>query len=543
MTMPLAAIPIPTYDPTDVGNQPGMGPMRVGGVDVGALPSQQENNLPSTLSPLAKRQQNDVLLVRDLAAGPSRIRAKGTVYLPQAQSEDPFNYRDRLARSVFFNVFGKTIKGLAGFIFRRDPVLGDDMPDVIQEQWENIDNAGTHGDVFVYEILQDALTTGHAAILVDYPKQDVENPSLADEDGLRPYWVPIKKENILSWRTTVEDGKTILTQVVLQESQYVPDGLFGQVEQIQYRVLYREANAVGFRLFQISKNKVLIQVDEGIYGNQIEIPLAEIPTSGRKALFESDPPLIDLAHLNIAQYQMWSDYATAMHMTCVPILFTSGFLLQDDSGRKVVIGPNTGLNSPDPAGKAEYISHNGQALGACKQALDDLKGDMSTLGIAMLNTQKRIAETEEAKRIGKADTDSALSVTARGLQDGIERALDFHARYLGLDEGGSISINRDFENMQMQADLLTAFVGAVNAGLPPRLLIEQMQAGQLINPDEDVDEIVSEMMASSAAIADQKAADQQAALEQARIKAGTSPQPTNTNEPPNNGDGSGALAA
>lgn len=514
--------PAPTYDPTQAGSKPDEGPLRIGGVQLTGIPG-LEKDLPSTPSPRVKAQQADLAMVRDLAAGPGRMRDAKTTYLPQAPAEDTKNYQNRLQRSVYFNYFLKTVKGLAGFIFRKDPDLGDDVPEVIAKHCENIDLAGTHIDVFARETLEDALTAGHSAILVEYPNTGGRPLTLEDEQWLRPYWVPIKKDNIISFRTTIEDGRQVLTQIVLREASYVEDGDFAEKLQTRYRRLFRlrvgDQVVVGFQLLQINDNKAVEIVDAGFYRNQLEIPIAEIITSGRKGMFESDPPLIDLAFLNVAHYQVWSDYVTSLHMTCVPILFTAGFEMQDENGVAIVVGANTGLNAPDPQAKAEYVSHAGAAIGAVRQALADLKDDMASLGIAMLSAQKKMAETAEAKRIGKSDTDSALSVTARGLQDGIERALGFHARYLGIDDGGSIQINRDFENLQMQADMLGALVTAVHtAGLPVRLLLEQMQEGGLISPEHDLDELTMEMMANAQAAAEQQAAE---AAARANILQGT----------------------
>jgi len=90
---------------------------------------------------------------------------------------------------------------------------------------------------------------------------------------------------------------------------------------------------------------------------------------------------------------------------------------------------------------------------------------------------------------------------ARGLENAIEKCLDIHAKYLGLDEGGSIEVNKDFENMNMLPEMLVAYVQAVsNAGLPARVLIQAMQEGGLIGPDVDLDELEAEMMAGQAAI-------------------------------------------
>lgn len=494
----------PTYDVTDQGNMPGDGALRVGGQTIPGMPSADVDR-PDKLSKAAERQRPALKLVRDCWPGTERLREETTEYLPKAPGEDQANYKIRLERSVFFNVFARTIDGLVGQVFKKDPKLGDDVPPLIVEQWENLDNAGTHGDVFLRDLLQDALTTGHAAILVDFPNLGLV-VHRGQEKGARPYWVAIKKENILSWRTTVVDGKTILAQVVLLECTMVPDGMFGEKEQKLYRVLYRnDDGVVGFSLLRITEDKRVIEEDFGIYGNQDEIPLAEIKTSGTTSIFESAPPLLDLAYLNIAHYQQWSDQATSLHMTCVPLLTRIGFDSYDDKGKGVIVGASSVLDLPMGA-DAKYVSHDGAAAGSCQAALDDLISNMGTLGIGMLAPQKRTAETATAKRMDKSTEESSLAVTARGLEDGAERALGFHAKYLKVSTGGgSIDINREFEDQTMQADILSAWTQAVTAGVPARLMIEAMQTGGLISPEEDVDDIALEMEAAAQAKADAEA--------------------------------------
>ena len=500
------ALPFPSYDPTDYGNQPGDGPLRVGGQSASSLPVSDKANLPSTLSPAAERQQAALILVRDLAEGPDRVRDKAQTYLPKAPGEDAQNYRVRLARSVFFNAFGQTVRGLTGFVFRRDPVMGDDVPPAIRDHAENIDNAGTHIDVFLRERLQDDLTAGHGAILIDFPDADAElaegeNPTLADEEGLRPYWIPINKDNILSWRTVIEDGRTILTQAVLKECTSVSDGLFGEKEQVRYRVLWRDPALdppVGFNLLEITKDKHVIEVDSGYYRNQTEIPLVEVISSGRRGMFDSNPPLVDLAHLNVAHYQQWSDYATAIHKTNVPIFVTIGVEeMQDAGGNKVVLGPNAGLALP-LGGDAKYVSHDGAALGESQKSLDDLTRNMAALGLSMLSPDKKAADnsTATARRIDKASSDSALAVTARGLQDAAERCLKIHANYMGLPGGGSIKINRDFENLVLTPAEIMAMAGLVADGnLSQESLWDMLIEGNVLPSDFDKDEELARIAA------------------------------------------------
>jgi len=475
---------IPTTDPTDWGNKPGDGPLRVGGQE-GGVPL-ADSQLPSTRSPASDAQQSGVVLCRDLWRGTEVVRAAQQAYLPKAPGEKPGNYRSRLARSVFHNFFRRTVEGLTGLVFARDPVLSEDVPAQIVTHWENIDYEGTHGDVFCRDTLADGITVGHAAILVDYPKtggnlrRDQEQAM-----GVRPYWLMVRKEDIMSWRTEAVNGGRMLTQVVLRERRWVPKGAFGEVLQERYRVFYRSPEGVvGFWLLEVTDQRKVIMVDEGTYPTQVEIPIAEVATSGSTGLFESDPPLWDLAFLNVAHYQQWSDYATSIHMTCVPIWVTIGM---QQSETEVILGPNSGVNIPDPQGDAKYVSHDGASLGSCKAALDDLKSDMATLGLAMLAPQKRIAETAEAKRLDKSTTDSSLAVAARALQDAIEKALGFHARYLGLPDGGSVEINREFERLLLDAPVMQAFAQLVEAGFPTYPVLEALQRGGRIPADMDLD--------------------------------------------------------
>lgn len=502
------AIPIPTTDPADFGNRPGDGPFRPGG-QPGEIEPRAEENLPSTESKAVKRMRPALEIVRDLWEGPERVRAKGSVYLPKAPGEDAFDYGVRLARSVFFNAFRYTIEGMVGFVFRKDPVLTDDVPEIIRQHWENIDNAGTHGDVFAREIMQDAMIAGHAAILVEFPKTGGKQTAADEMQGAaRPYWVPIRKDNIVSWRTAVVGGRTILTQLVLKECTMVPQGEFGEREQTLYRVFRNDNGKVTVDVLEVTPDKRVIRIEQmsGDYPTQDGIPIAEIATNGSRSMFESTPPLIDLAYLNIAHYQGDSDYKYSIYKTNVPLLFAAGFQMEE-GGQEVVIGPNSLIVQSDPNAKLQYVAHDGAALGESRQALQDIKADMAAMGLSMLAPDKRAAETAEAKRIDKSTTDSALAVVARALQDGIERALEFHAKYLKLDSGGSIVINRDFENLTLSPQQITALSNLVARNQITLETLWKMLVDGSVLPDNFSEEEEKAALAAEAEIRRQEALD------------------------------------
>jgi hypothetical protein len=491
-------------DPTDYGNRPGDGPLRPGGKSVSEVTPSSAKDLPSTRNKASERQQNALRLVRDLWEGPERIRARSTEHLPKNPGEDSGNYSIRLKMAVLHNFFRRTVEGMVGLIFRQDPVLGDDVPARIVRDWENIDNAGTHGDVFCRELETDAMTAGHAAILVDFPKTDGRQDARSEMIDIRPYWVHVLKDNILSWRPVQEAGVTKLQQVVLLEKTMVPDGLFGEREQTRYRVMFldeSQKHPARYKVLEITKDKQVIEIEEGWYGNQVELPLSEISTSGRRGLLDSDPPLADVAYLTVAHYQQWSDYVTALHHT-VPFIATYGYDAVNQDGtpiNELAIGPGAWLDIKNPEGKAEYVAHGGQSIDDQRQALADIKSDIGSLGLAMLQPQKRAAETAEAKRLDKATSDSALSVSARALQDGVERALGFHARYLGEQSGGSVKINRDFEGLLMDAPVMMAYAALIKAGFPIPVALAMLQQGGRIPQDANLEELEMQMLAAGIA--------------------------------------------
>src|SRR5688572_13320500 len=106
------------------GNPPGAGPLRYGGLAQSSSPN-TDIDLPSTPNAATKRQASALKVVRDLAAGAERVKLRSTEYLPQNDGERDNNYQTRLRRSVFVNIFGRTIEGLTGLVFAKDPVLGE----------------------------------------------------------------------------------------------------------------------------------------------------------------------------------------------------------------------------------------------------------------------------------------------------------------------------------------------------------------------------------------------------------------------------------
>ena len=80
----------------------------------------------------------------DVLAGQDTIKAAREKYLPKEPAELTEDYDRRLARSLYFEDYRDCVVNLGGTVFRKSPTLGEDVPPLIVEMTENIDNAGTH---------------------------------------------------------------------------------------------------------------------------------------------------------------------------------------------------------------------------------------------------------------------------------------------------------------------------------------------------------------------------------------------------------------
>src|SRR5215216_5127536 len=269
-------------------------------------------------------------LLTDVLAGQDTIRAAREKYLPKEPAELPEDYDVRLARSLFFEDYRDCVVNLTGLVFRKSPTLGEDVPDQIKSLSENIDNAGTHLDVFLQRLFEDGFY-GHSFIVVDMPAQSKPAETAQDELGIRSYWTLKQAKDALNWRTAVIDGRTVLSQITFKECVIVADGDFGEKEVERYRV-YR-INGFGNAEWQLweetdksdeTGKKETILIDDGEIKTKQGKPLRRLPIAvhygEHEGFLESRPPLRGVADISVGYYQRFSDLSNIEHHTCAVTL-------------------------------------------------------------------------------------------------------------------------------------------------------------------------------------------------------------------------------
>jgi len=433
-------------------------------------------------------------LIEDLIGGTYEVRRRHRRYLPQEPRELDEAYDNRLARSTVPPYFVRLERMLAGMLTRK-PVRLNDVPDNIREQLFDVDLQGNDLNVWCYETARRCIRYGHVGVLVDAPA--------AGSNG-RPYWVTYDPRQILGTRFELVDGAQKLVQLRLSEKVILPDGDYGEKQVEQIRVLTPGA----FEIHQRDDDGEMRIVDEGTTSLS-EIPFS-VAYSNRVNVFESRPPLEDIAELNLKAYQIQSDLDNQLHISAVPMLAFYGF---PTAAEEVSAGPGEAISFPAD-GRAEYIEPAGSSFASQFQRLEQLEKQINELGLSAVLGQKLSAETAEAKRLDRSQGDSTMMVIAQNMQDLIDNCLRFHADYLQEAQVGSSYVNRDFLGSRLEPADITALLQLYTAGtITQETLLTQLSEGEVLGDEFDVEEELEATQNGGLIEMQQPAAEPDATLE------------------------------
>lgn len=429
--------------------------------------------------------------------GTEKLRAAGREFLPQHEEETDESYAARLSSTVFLNMAEQTLEALSSKPFGEPPQL-DDVPEQIEGEWlPNVDLQGNNLSVFVRTWFREGLAKAFCHVLVDMPRPIARpdgSPRTLDDDrqqGIRPYWVLIKPERVISAQSVVQDGREVLTHVRILEQTTETQG-FAEVVVRRIRVL--EPGTV--TLYKPKEQKTG-QREEWVIEDTWITGLDYIPLvtfyATREGTFCAKPPLLDLAYMNLAHWASASDQRHILRVARFPILACSGASEADSA--PIVIGPNKVLYNPDPQGKFYYVEHQGHAIEAGRKDLEDLERQMSGYGAEFL-TEDPGTQTATAKAIDSAEQSSSLANMVQRFEDAIAQALDMMADWGKINggSGGTVTLCKDFTPDLPDAPGLDALDKArARRDLSRKAYLKGLMSRGVLPPDFDHEEDLEEL--------------------------------------------------
>ena len=406
-------------------------------------------------------------IMKAVTNGTEYLRDNSEAFLPLEPREDYTAYLSRVNRAVFSPYTQRLIRAATGLIMRKPiTLIGDSYwTDVFAK---DVDGCGSDLDEYARRVLICSLTYGQSHILVDYPAP-TGALSLAEEraQNRRPYWIEIDPTNIYGWRLDREVNYGSLIQVRIAEKAVVPSGEFGEQVFDQVRVI----EPGKFSIYRkVSPKKDLINLEDSSYAGNFDGPenekdyelvdsgefsLGEVPLvsvySGKTDTLTSKPPLLDIAYLNLAHFQRQADLIHSLHVASQPMLVLEGW---DDQTKDMSISVNYAM-ATQPGNKVYYVEPASSAFEAQTNEIQELQTQMATLGISTLSQQKFVAESADARRLDRVDTNSMLSMVSLELEQKLQKVFNLSANYLGI-EPPEVKISRDFDIERLIGQDITA---------------------------------------------------------------------------------------
>lgn len=436
------------------------------------------------------RRCRDVIEGRDAVLAQIKL-GRGHGYLPRLTNQTDAEYVAYAERAAFFNATGRTLDAFTGMIFAKDPSY--ELPTALDAYANDITLTAINLREFSEQVVEQQIAVGRVGIMVDYPTEVPASVSVADAErmNLRPFLRLYRAENIINWRTANVNGAQVLTLVVLTELVDRLKDEFTVEQVVQYRVLSLEPDGYRVRVMT-DGGSIISDVYPLMRGARMGfIPFVVLGVNSADVDVQK-PPLLDLVDTNLAHFRNSADYEHGLHFTGLPTPYVAG--IQLDEGKSLSVGSTTAWVFPDPAAKAEFLEFKGDGLGTLREALKDKEQRMAVLGARMLADDKRTAEAFGTIELKTAGERSVLASISRAASDAIRRSLNWMAEWVGAPAEVEFALNTDFGAHRMDAQMLTAMVGAYQSdAVPMSVLFDNLQRGEIIRPDMDIETYKAEL--------------------------------------------------
>jgi hypothetical protein len=434
--------------------------------------------------------------INDCLAGEHAIKRRRQKYLPMPNADDTSKenlsrYNAYLQRAIFFNVTAKTHGGAVGFMFMREPVVK--LPPELEAMEDDATGEGVPLCQAAKEAVASLVAKGRAGVWADYPATGGATTVADVDDGVHPVIRIYKAEDIVNWRHEKINNEWVCTLVVLREEVDVSiDNQFETHRQIQYRVL-ELTNGVYY--VSVWKKPVQIygainqpvgtvgQIASGVY-SVTEGPVAPTDAQGKpfdeipfefmgiwKNVAKPDqPPLYDMAVLNLGHYRNSADYEESAFIVGQPTPWASGLTqdwVENVLKGKIAIGARGILPLP-VNGQAGLLQASPNTMP--KEAMDAKEAQMRALGAKLVATDPQSPDkTATEASINNVAETSVLSNVANNVSCGFERALKWCAMFTGS------AVTEDTLQFKVHSDLGLSQMTAQDRAQ----LIAEWQAGAL----------------------------------------------------------------
>lgn len=430
-----------------------------------------------------------------VVSGDQALKAlKVLPYLNEADTttENQARNKSYVERAVFYGVTGRTLDGLMGVAYKKDPTT--QLPEYLQYLLTDCDGKRNS----IYQKSQGALAkvlkTGRDGLMVDFNNR-LQQPVINSYAA----------ESIINWDYD-DTGRLIL--VVLEESVEVRDGY--EVKHVmQWRELKLENEVCAVSVYQKDKDGKPFQVQMiDTDGNAVDslvmrskskvldfIPFRFIGSRSNDATID-DVPLYSLAQLNVAHYRNSADYEDSVFYSGQAQPWMSGLTtewIEHAEFKKCYVGSRSPMILPE-GGAFGFAQPQPNTL--VYEAMEQKTRQMVALGARLLDASAVQMSATQSDNDKEAST-SVLSMCAANVSEAIQTAISWCAILLDKvltkeEEQSSFKINQDYSKLMIDSQALASMVGAWQSGAIAVNDVREYLRKQGALPTERTDELIQD---------------------------------------------------
>lgn len=435
--------------------------------------------------------QNQWQQIKDCLAGEEAIKANFYSYLPfpvalPANEKNSYEFRDQyeiyLFNSQFIEFTSEAVKDLLGAIFSRDPIIDDRMP----EELEYFDLSN-----LARELCQEVISYGRCFVLIDYPSVD-ENISLLQEqeEEIRAYYTIYNTLDVINWSTKRLGDKTILTRVVLVETE-----IEDNEEITYYRELLLEENIYKIRRYN-DDGDLLEELTPKANGNVLNSITGTFVGSVSNTPTVDKSPIIGISNANLKHFQTTAELRHSLVYMGHPMISVTnapvGFIAEmTERQERINIGPNNAV-VVEEGGNTSILQLTGE-LQQFKE-LERLERSMAEMGYK-LKSDKSGVESAEALLIRNSGSSSQLASIASQVENAVQSVLEYLNLYMAMQvlKDFIFDLNKIYLQTPPNENLINVLDNLVMKGrIPSRILYDYLVAVNLLNEDEDYEKLEAE---------------------------------------------------
>jgi len=447
-----------------------------------------------TTHPLYTQIQATWKLCRDAAAGETRVKENGTLYLPKPAGMNDAEYQAYKLRSRFFGGPSRTIDGMLGQLFRKPPILSGAQVTTDPRKgergegcFESITPEGMSLKALARYTAKELLTTGRFGLLADLPAPT--------GPGALSYLAPYEAESILSWESRRIQGKLTLVSLVLQEQNWCKGADTSKPDEFSL-VTYRrhlglsEQPDGSFEYFQQRytqdlENPERWNSEPPIYPEVRGQRLGYIPF----VLFGTDrgyapgkPPILEVCHAAMSYYRSSADYENALYFAGNPTPIATG--VDVNQAEPLRMGSSQFNAYASPETKVFLLELNGKSVTELRENLHDKKAEIALLGLRMLEAPKLTSESAANQAMRQEGEKCYLATLADEIGEGLSLALAYWSELSALNWAPQIELNQDYRPGQMPISEAVQLAGLVESGyFPHSAYISTLKKGELLPGD------------------------------------------------------------